>query len=167
MTREVAEAQELLRARSGDQAAFERLVEPYRRELQVHCYRILGSVQDAEDMLQETLMAAWRGLEDFEGRASLRTWLYRIATNASLGVLRRGRVAREIPPPPEPPGDYPTATGTTIEPVWLEPYPDAWLEELPGSMPGPGARYDTREAIELAFVVALQQLSPRERALSC
>ena len=164
MTRETAEAQELSRALSGDQAAFERLVEPYRRELQVHCYRILGSVQDAEDMLQETLMAAWRGLEEFEGRASLRTWLYRIATNASLGVLRRGRATREIPPPPEPPGDYPAATGTTIEPVWLEPYPDAWLEDLPDSMPGPGARYDTREAIELAFVVALQQLSPRERA---
>ena len=82
MTRESVEPQELERARSGDQAAFERLVEPYRRELQVHCYRILGSVQDAEDMLQETLMAAWRGLETFERRASLRTWLYRIATNS-------------------------------------------------------------------------------------
>jgi RNA polymerase sigma factor (sigma-70 family) len=90
VTREAAEPQELSRARSGDQTAFERLIKPYRRELRVHCYRILGSVQDAEDMLQETLMAAWRGLEGFEGRASLRTWLYRIATNASLGVLRRG-----------------------------------------------------------------------------
>jgi RNA polymerase sigma-70 factor (TIGR02960 family) len=164
VTREAAEARELSRARSGDQAAFERLVEPYRRELQIHCYRILGSVQDAEDMLQETLMAAWRGLDSFEGRASLRTWLYRIATNACLGVVRRARPRRDIPPPPEPPGAYPPATGTTSEPVWLEPYPDAWLDDLPGSMPGPEARYDSREAIELAFVVALQELSPRERA---
>ena len=158
------QAAELSRARSGDEAAFERLVQPLRRELQIHCYRILGSVQDAEDMVQETLMAAWRGLDAFEGRASLRTWLYRIATNACLAVLRRGRPAREIPPPPEPPGEYPAATRTTAEPVWLEPYPDAWLDDLPDSMPGPEARYDSREAIELAFVVALQELSPRERA---
>jgi RNA polymerase sigma-70 factor (TIGR02960 family) len=164
VSREAAEARELSRARSGDQAAFERLVDSYRRELQVHCYRILGSVQDAEDILQETLMAAWRGLEGFEGRSSLRTWLYRIATNASLGILRRARTTREIPPPPEPPGEFPAATRTAAEPVWLEPYPDAWLEDLPDSTPGPEARYDSREAIELAFVVALQQLSPRERA---
>jgi RNA polymerase sigma-70 factor (TIGR02960 family) len=143
---------------------FERLVAPYRRELHVHCYRILGSVQDAEDMLQETLVAAWRGLDRFEERSSLRTWLYRIATNACLGMLRRSRVPRDLPPPPEPPGDYPPATRTTIEPVWLEPYPDAWLDELPDSNPGPAARYDSREAIELAFVTALQQLSARERA---
>ena len=164
MSREAAEARELSRARSGDEAAFERLVQPYRRELQVHCYRILGSVQDAEDMLQETLMAAWRGLDAFEERASLRTWLYRIATNASLGVLRRSRAPRELPPPPEPPGEFPPASRTAAEPVWLEPYPDAWLEDLPDATPGPEARYDSREAIELAFVVALQHLSPRERA---
>jgi RNA polymerase sigma-70 factor (TIGR02960 family) len=164
VTRQAAEAQELSRARSGDEAAFERLVQPLRRELQIHCYRILGSVQDAEDMVQETLMAAWRGLDAFQGRASLRTWLYRIATNACLGVLRRGRPAREIPPPPEPPGEYPAATRTTAEPVWLEPYPDGWLDDLPSPLPGPEARYDRREAIELAFVVALQTLSPRERA---
>jgi RNA polymerase sigma-70 factor (TIGR02960 family) len=165
VSRKAAEARDLVRARSGDPAAFERLVKPYRRELQVHCYRILGSFQDAEDMLQETLMAAWRGLDAFEGRATLRTWLYRIATNACLGSLRRARPARELPPPPEPPGEYPAATRTTAEPVWLEPYPDAWLEGLPDDVPGPDARYDSREAIELAFVVALQQLSPRERAV--
>jgi RNA polymerase sigma-70 factor (TIGR02960 family) len=147
-----------------DPTGFDRLLEPYRRELQVHCYRMLGSVQDAEDMVQETLMSAWRGLEGFEGRASLRTWLYRIATNACLAFLRRGRPAREIPPPPEPPGEFPPGSGSTEEPVWLEPYPDAWIEDLPDSLPGPEARYDSREAIELAFVVALQQLSPRERA---
>jgi RNA polymerase sigma-70 factor, ECF subfamily len=164
VTRPSAEALELSRARSGNEAAFERLVDPHRSELQVHCYRILGSFQDAEDMVQETLVAAWRGLETFEGRSSLRTWLYRIATNACLGVLRRTRPAREIPPPPEPPGDYPPASRTTAEPIWLEPYPDAWIDDLPGSVPGPEARYDSREAIELAFVVALQQLAPRERA---
>jgi RNA polymerase sigma-70 factor, ECF subfamily len=155
---------ELSQAQSGDTAAFERLVAPYRRELHVHCYRILGSVQDAEDMLQETLMAAWRGLDRFEGRSSVRTWLYRIATNACLGMLRRARAPRELPPPPEPPGDYPPATGETIEPVWLEPYPDAWLDELADSAPGPEARFASREAIELAFVTSLQQLSARERA---
>jgi RNA polymerase sigma-70 factor (TIGR02960 family) len=147
-----------------DRATFGRAVEPYRRELQVHCYRMLGSVQDAEDMVQETLMSAWRGLEGFEGRASLRTWLYRIATNACLAFLRRPRPTREIPPPPETPGEFPRGSRPTDEPVWLEPYPDAWIDDVPDSVPGPEARYDSREAIELAFVVALQQLSPRERA---
>lgn len=164
MTLEAAETRDLSRARTGDQVAFERLVEPYRPELQIHCYRILGSVQDAEDVVQETLMAAWRGLATFEGRASLRTWLYRIATNASLGALRRTRPARAMPPPPEPPGEFPPATRAAVEPVWLEPYPDAWIDHLPDTVPGPEARYDSREAIELAFVVALQELSPRERA---
>jgi RNA polymerase sigma-70 factor (TIGR02960 family) len=164
VSRPAIDARQLSRARSGDEAAFERLVEPYGRELQTHCYRMLGSFQDAEDALQETLVGAWRGLEAFEERASLRTWLYRIATNASLGMLRRGRAPRDIPPPPEPPGEFPAATRTTAEPVWLEPYPDAWLDDVPDSTPGPEARYDSREAIGLAFVVALQRLSPRERA---
>jgi RNA polymerase sigma-70 factor, ECF subfamily len=159
-----SEARDLALARSGDRAAFEQLVEPHRRELQVHCYRMLGSAQDAEDMVQETLMAGWRGLGEFEGRASLRTWLYRIATNACLAMLRRQRPPREMPPPPEPPGDYPAPTRTIAEPIWLEPYPDAWLEDLPDSAPGPEARYDNREAVELAFVTALQHLSARERA---
>jgi RNA polymerase sigma-70 factor (TIGR02960 family) len=164
MSAEAAGTGELERARLGDESAFERLVAPHRRELHVHCYRMLGSVQDAEDMLQETLMSAWRGLERFEQRSSLRTWLYRIATNACL-MRRRARRAHELPAPPEPPGDYPPATGTAIEPVWLEPYPDAWLEELPDTSPGPEARYEGREAVELAFVTALQRLSARERAV--
>ncbi len=164
MSARAGKAEELSIARTGDEAAFERLVEPYRRELQVHCYRLLGSVQDAEDMLQETLVSAWRGLERFEGRSSIRTWLYRIATNACLMFLRAPRPSREIPPPPEPPGEYPATTGSAIEPAWLEPYPDAWLADLPDSAPGPEARYDSREAIEIAFVIALQQLSARERA---
>jgi RNA polymerase sigma-70 factor (TIGR02960 family) len=158
------EAQVLSQARLGDEGAFGRLVAPYRRELHVHCYRMLGSVQDAEDIVQETFVAAWRGLDGFEERSSLRTWLYRIATNACLAVLRRTRAPRKIAPPPEPPGDYPPAAGAAIEPVWLEPYPDAWLDDLPDSSPGPESLYDSREGIELAFVTALQQLSARERA---
>jgi RNA polymerase sigma-70 factor (TIGR02960 family) len=164
MSAEATDAGELERARLGDESAYERLVAPYRRELHVHCYRMLGSAQDAEDMLQETLMSAWRGLDGFEQRSSLRTWLYRIATNACL-MRRRARGARELPEPPEPPGDYPPATGSASEPVWLEPYPDAWLDELPDTSPGPEARYEGREAIELAFVTALQRLSARERAV--
>jgi RNA polymerase sigma-70 factor (ECF subfamily) len=148
------------RARSGDQAAFEQLVAPYRHEMQVHCYRILGSVADSEDALQETLTAAWRGLGSFEGRASIRTWLYRIATNRSLNMLRS---ARRRPPvnaafgvePPEP-----TRLG---EVVWLEPYPDVLLEELVDTSAGPEGRYESREAVSLAFVTALQLLPPRQR----
>lgn len=158
------EAAELSFAQAGDDAAFERLVAPYRRELQVHCYRLLGSVQDAEDMLQETLLSAWRGLDRFEGRSSLRSWLYRIATNACLMFLRRPRPSRQMPPPAEEPDEPPPPTGTAIEPAWLEPYPDAWLKDVPASAPGPEARYGSREAIEVAFVVALQQLSALERA---
>lgn len=157
------EEEELLRrARAGDESAFAELVDGFRAELQLHCYRIVGSVQDAEDLVQETLLAAWRGLERFEGRASLRSWLYRIATNRCLNALRdRGRrpgnlstPAENTPPPPEP-----TRIG---EPVWVEPYPDALLE---GVGDQPEARYETREAIALAFVVGLQRLPPRQRAV--
>jgi len=148
------------RARAGDETAFRELVDPYRAELQLHCYRILGSLQDAEDAVQETLLAAWRGLRGFEGRASLRAWLYRIATNRCLNVLRdRGRRPREVPAIPNPP--EPTRT---IEPTWLEPYPDVLLEALADTAPGPEARYETREAVGLAFVTALQHLPPRQRA---
>ena len=147
-------------ARAGDEAAFRELTDPVRRELELHCYRILGSPQDAEDMLQETLLAAWRGLDEFQGRASLRTWLYRIATNRCLNLLRsRGRrPAQEVPPMPEPPP--PTRRS---EPLWLQPYPDILLEGLPDSTPGPAARYETKEATALAFVAALQRLPPLQR----
>src|SRR5689334_21799065 len=149
----------LARARAGDGEAFGELVEPYRRELQFHCYRILGSVQDAEDLLQETLLAAWRGLDGFEGRASVRSWLYRIATNRCLNALRdAGRRPKEVPPMAEPP--RPTRL---TEPVWLEPYPDALREGVADASPGPEARYETRETIGLAFVVALQHLPPNQR----
>jgi RNA polymerase sigma-70 factor (TIGR02960 family) len=141
------------------EAAFRELTEPHRRELQVHCYRILGSIQDAEDLVQETLVAAWRGLEAFEGRASVRSWLYRIATNRCLNELRarsrRPKEAQSMSDPLEP--------TRLIEPVWLEPYPDVQLEGLADAVPGPDARYEARESIELAFIVALQALPARQR----
>jgi RNA polymerase sigma-70 factor (TIGR02960 family) len=150
-------------ARAGDEEAFRELTDPYRRELHVHCYRILGSAQDAEDVVQETLLAAWRGLERFEGRASLRTWLYRIATNRCLNALRdasrRPRASGpDLPPDPPEPVRY-------ADPIWLEPYPDAMLESVPDHGPGPEARYDAREAIALAFVAGLQRLPPSQRAV--
>src|SRR3954447_463236 len=133
-------ATQLARARTGDEDAFRELTDPYRRELQVHCYRILGSLQDAEDLLQETLLAAWRGLDQFEERASVRAWLYRIATNRCLNALRdAGR--RPEPAPP-----------TRAEPVWLQPYPDVLLDEIADPAPSPDARFEARESISLAFV---------------
>jgi RNA polymerase sigma-70 factor (TIGR02960 family) len=149
----------LSRARAGDEQAFRELTEPYRRELHVHCYRILGSVQDAEDLLQETLLAAWTGLEKFEGRSSLRAWLYRIATNRCLNALRDGQRR-----PPDVRRDLPRPTRMT-EPLWLEPYPDVLLEGIADVAPGPEARYETKESIALAFVTGLQHLAPRQRAV--
>jgi RNA polymerase sigma-70 factor (ECF subfamily) len=150
----------LTRARAGDEDSFRELTEPYRRELQVHCYRMLGSVQDAEDLVQETLLAAWRSLDTFEGRASVRSWLYRIATNRCLNALRaRSRRPREV----QAMGDMPEPTRRT-EPVWLEPYPDVLLEDVVDRAAGPEARYEARESIELAFIVGLQHLPPRQRA---
>jgi RNA polymerase sigma-70 factor (TIGR02960 family) len=153
----------ITRARAGDGEAFRELTEPYRRELQVHCYRMLGSFQDAEDALQDTLLAAWQGLGGFEGRASIRTWLYRIATNRCLNALRSAsrRPAKEWDiqeyEPPEP-----TRLG---EVVWLEPFPDALLEDAIDVPLGPEARYEQTESISLAFVTALQVLPPRQLAV--
>ena len=151
------------RARAGDGEAFRELTEPHRRELQVHCYRMLGSFQDAEDAVQDTLLAAWQGLGGFQERASLRTWLYRIATNRCLNALRAAsrRPAREWDiPGVEPP--EPTRLG---EVVWLEPYPGTLLEGGISVPPGPEARYEQAEAISLAFVTALQLLPPRQVAV--
>lgn len=152
-------------ARRGDGEAFRELVEPYRHELQVHCYRVLGSVQDAEDLLQETLLAAWRGIGAFEERSSVRTWLYRIATNRCLNALRAGArrppaYAGHLPevPLPEPSHRLP-------EPSWLEPYPDVLLDAIVDRTPGPEARYEVRESVSLAFLAALQQLPPRQRVV--
>jgi RNA polymerase sigma-70 factor (TIGR02960 family) len=153
----------LTKAQAGDGDAFGRLVEPYRRELQVHCYRLLGSMADAEDALQETLLSAWQGLAGFEGRASVRTWLYRVATSRCLDALRSARRRPQTGPPPaglEPP--EPTRLG---ELFWLEPCPDALLDGLADPAPGPQARLETRESISLAFIAALQLLPPRQRAV--
>jgi RNA polymerase sigma-70 factor (TIGR02960 family) len=155
-------AELLARARAGDQDAFSALVEPHRGELQVHCYRMLGSLQDAEDALQETLLAAWLGLDGFEGRSSLRTWLYRIATNRCLNMLRSAtRRPTSVEPLPVP-APEPTRLG---EVAWLQPYPDVLLEGLADQAPGPEARYESREAISLAFVTAVQLLPPTQRAV--
>jgi RNA polymerase sigma-70 factor (TIGR02960 family) len=159
----VATADLLSRARAGDGDAFRALTEPHRRELQVHCYRMLGSLQDAEDALQETMLAAWQGLAGFQERSSMRTWLYRIATNRCLNALRSAhrRPAKEWDiasiEPPEP--------TRLSEVVWLEPYPDALFEDAITVPLGPEARYEQTEAISLAFVTALQVLPARQRAV--
>ena len=152
----------LTRARAGDHQAFATLTDPYRREMQLHCYRILGQVQDAEDAVQETLLSAWRALETFEERSTLRSWLYRIATNRCLNMLRDSyrrptRTAQVAPAPPDA-----TRYG---EVLWLEPYPDALLEGIADGTAGPEARYETREAVTLAFLTALHRLPPRQRAV--
>ena len=155
----------IAQARDGDEAAFTEIADRYRGELQLHCYRILGSLQEAEDTVQETLLAAWRGLHGFEGRASLRTWLYRIATNRCLNALRdRRRSLDDVPSAPEesPPPPEPTRL---VQPLWLEPYPDVLLENVTDQSGDPDVRYEAREAIALAFVVALQHLPPQQRAV--
>lgn len=152
------EAGGLAAALAGDDVAFERLVAPFRRELHVHCYRMLGSVHDADDALQETLLRAWRMLPGFEGRSSLRTWLYRIASNVCLTVLaRRRRPTVELPPglPPGHPADA----------LSLSPYPDAFLPDVVDPRLGPEQLAVARDAVELAFVAAVQLLPPRQRAV--
>ena len=150
-------------ARRRDGAAFERLIGPYRAPLQAHAYRMLGSAADAEDALQETMLRAWRGLPGFQGRSSLRSWLYRIATNVCLKLIER-RPKRVLPldynGSPSDPHDTPE--GPLAESVWLEPYPDAGIEDGRAS---PAARYEQRESVELAFVAALQHLPARQRAV--
>jgi len=156
-------AELLAQAQAGDGHAFGQLVDPYRRELQVYCYRFLGSVQDAEDALQDTLLSAWQGLAGFEGRASVRTWLYRVAASRCLDALRSTR--RRPPPTAPPPGLEPPEPTRLGELLWLEPCPDVWLEGLADSSPSPEARYEVTESISLAFITALQLLPPRQRAV--
>jgi RNA polymerase sigma-70 factor (ECF subfamily) len=148
----------LARARTGDSDAFAELTDPYRRELHVHCYRILGSFQDAEDVLQETMLSAWQAIGRFDGRA-LRAWLYRIATNRCLNYLREASRRPKTVSSPEPLDSLSVGTPTG-EPWWLEPYPDVLME---ATAPGPEARYDARESITLSFVAGLQRLPPQQR----
>src|SRR3954451_868088 len=143
----------LTAARGGDEAAFEQLVAPHRAELHAHCYRMLASVQDAEDALQEALLGAWRGLPRFEGRSSLRSWLYKVATNACLKLVER-RPKLVLPVDYGPAADPHDGLGEPVhEPLWVEPYPDA------------GLAYEQRESVELAFIAALQHLPARQRAV--
>jgi RNA polymerase sigma-70 factor, ECF subfamily len=151
-------------ARGGDQGAYGRLVEPFRGELHAHCYRMLGSLHDAEDALQEALLRAWRGLPGFEGRSSLRSWLYRIATNTCLNAIGR-RPKRVLPVDYGPATDPHAGPGEPlVESVWVEPYPDEKVG-LEDGYAVPEARFEQREAVELAFVAALQHLPPNQRAV--
>jgi len=143
-----------------DEHAFGELTGPYRRELLVHCYRMLGSLTDAEDALQETMLAAWRGLEDLRAEEALRPWLYRIATNRCLNTLRAGRRRPAEPVPPFQPPE-PTRRG---EITWLQPFPDGWLEDVVDAAAGPEARYLATETVTLAFITALQRVPPRQAA---
>lgn len=143
-----------------------RVAEAHRRALKLHCYRMLGSLHEAEDAVQETMLRAWRGFDGFETRASIKNWLYRIATNVSLNLIasrsRRGRLMPEQlgGPSTERPRGRPD-----VEAPWVEPYPDAELESLPDPAAGPDARYELRESVRLAFIAAIQQLPPRQRAV--
>ncbi len=151
-------------ARGGDEGAFARLVEPYRGQLHAHCYRMLGSVHDAEDALQDALLRAWRGLGRFEGRSSLKSWLYTIATNTCLNQIAR-RPKRVLPIDYTGPADPHGGPGEpVVESIWIEPYPDERLG-LGDGLAGPEARYEQRESIELAFVAALQHLPATQRAV--
>lgn len=152
----------LSRTRSGDGAAFAELVERYRRELHVHCYRMLGSFDDADDAVQETLLAAWRGMAAFQGRSSVRTWLYHVATNTCLNLTRTATRRPQMVQPL--PTTAPTPTGVDTV-TWLQPYPDSLLDGLPSAGLGPDAQFERHEAVSLAFVTALQLLSPRARAV--
>ena len=151
----------LARAQAGDERAFHELTAPYGRELQFHCYRMLGSLADAEDALQETLLAAWRGLSGYEGRAPLRTWLYRIATNRCLNGIRDGRW--RVSPPEPVPQFQPPVPSRREDVTWLQPYPDV-LVDVADLAPGPAERFEARETVELAFVESLQHLPPRQTA---
>ncbi|MEV0032699.1 RNA polymerase subunit sigma-70 [Nocardia sp. NPDC050793] len=152
----------LNRACGGDLTAFDQLIEPYRRELELHCYRMLGSRQDAEDAVQDTLLAAWQGIGEFEGRSSVRTWLYRIATRRCLNILRAHRRRLSVPMPVDIAAPPPTMFA---EVTWIDPYPDADLDQIPDTAPSPYARYAAAEAISLAFVTALQLIPPQQRAV--
>jgi RNA polymerase sigma-70 factor (ECF subfamily) len=146
--------------------AFERLAEPFRREIKLHCYRMLGSVHEAEDLVQETYLRAWRAFGGLEERSSIRAWLYRIATNACLDALESRKSAERLLPDQRQPAMVTAQMPDGAPPTdmaWLEPYPDTELEQIADNTPGPEARYASREAVQLAFVAAIQELPPRQR----
>jgi RNA polymerase sigma-70 factor (ECF subfamily) len=148
-----------------DRLAFERVTTAHRRELKLHCYRMMGSLHEADDLVQDTFLRAWRGRSEFDGRGSVRGWLYTIATNSCLNALKaRSRAHRILQQPGRPPSHGAATGGPTAEAAWLEPYPDAELPAIADSTPGPEARYEAREAVQLAFVAAIQDLPPRQRA---
>ncbi len=154
-------------AQRGDRRAFQELTEPFRAEIQLHCYRMLGSLQDAEDLVQETFLRAWRGLAAFEGRSSFKNWLYRIATNACLNAIASQKSARRRPLPTTegPSSDREPEGGPATELAWLEPYPDAALAGVGEPTPAPDTRYEMRESVQVAFIAAIQNLAPRQRAV--
>ena len=159
------EATLLAVAKSGDRESFQQLIEPYRRELQVHCYRMLGSFHDAEDLAQETYLRAWRSLATFDGRSSIRYWFYRIATNACLNVLAaRPSAGRVLPEMQHPATEQMPDREPASDIAWLEPYPDSALDGIADDAPGPEARYEMSEAVHLAFLAVIQLLPPRQRA---
>ena len=164
---EVSNEVALLRAaKGGDRNAFQHLLDPYHLRLRAHCYRMLGSFHDAEDMVQETFLRAWRGLIGFDGRAPIHHWLYRIATNACLNALAgRARSSRVLPETQNPPAEQMPEREPSYEVHWLEPYPDSALEGIPDRAPGPDARYELQESVHLAFIAAIQLLPPRQRAV--
>src|SRR5438309_7488780 len=151
-------------SRKGSEEAFQELAKRYRGEILLHCYRMLGSLHDAEDAVQETLLRAWRGLDGFEGRASPRSWLYRIATNACLTALARAKTRRVLPETHGPPVGFAPLGERDSEIAWLEPYPDAALDRIQDLAAGPEARYEMREAVQFAFIAAIQELPSRQRA---
>ena len=160
----MTESELLEAAAAGDERAYAELIEPHRRRLHAHCYRMLGSAHDAEDAVQETLLRAWRGLSSFRGRSSLRSWLYTIATNVCLRAIER-RPGRVLPVDYGPPSDPHEPLGEPlVESTWIEPYPDERLG-LDDGLAGPEARYEQRESVELAFIAALQHLPARQRAV--
>jgi RNA polymerase sigma-70 factor, ECF subfamily len=164
----MTEAEPSYQAHASEHAeqTFERLAEPFRRELKLHCYRMLGSVHEAEDLVQETFLRAWRSFDSFAGRGSFRAWLYQIATNACLNALASRKNLRRLLPDQRAPASsqMPDRTPAT-DVIWLEPYPDSYLEGIVDDAPNPEARYVSREAVQLAFVAVIQQLPPRQRAV--
>jgi RNA polymerase sigma-70 factor (ECF subfamily) len=155
----------LAAARAGDENAYQLLIEPHRRELRAHCYRMLGSIHDADDAVQDALLRAWRGLPRFEGRSTTRSWLYKITTNACLNAIARQPKGRVLPVDFAEPADPHGGAGVPlVESVWMQPYPDERLD-LGDDRAAPDARYDRRESVELAFVAALQHLPSNQRAV--